>query len=49
MNFEIEIEIKSSEVNERNGISRTGKPFHIREQSGYVDLGRPTLRNAVCL
>lgn len=41
MNFEIAIEIKSLEIHERRGISRSGKPFHIREQFGYIDLGKP--------
>jgi Helix-destabilising protein len=41
MKFEIQIEIKSTEVHDKRGTSRQGKPFHIREQFGYLELGKP--------
>ena len=41
MKFELTIEIKSTDIQEKRGTSRLGKPFHIREQFGYADLGKP--------
>ena len=40
MKFEIPVEIKSTEIREKSGTSRLGKRFHIREQFGYIDLGK---------
>jgi hypothetical protein len=40
MKFEIPIEIASQEISEKRGTSKQGRPFVIREQRGYVDLGR---------
>ena len=41
MKFELPIEIRSTDLQEKRGTSRVGKPYHIREQSGYIDLGKP--------
>jgi hypothetical protein len=40
MKFEIPIEVKSTNVQEKRGTSREGKQFHIREQSAYLDAGK---------
>jgi helix-destabilizing protein len=40
MKLEIQIEIKSTDIEDKRGISRAGKPYHIREQFGYADLGK---------
>lgn len=41
LKFEIPIEIKSADVVERGGTARaTGKVFKVREQHGWVDLGK---------
>jgi Helix-destabilising protein len=40
MRLEIQIEIKSTDVDDKRGTSRAGKPYHIREQFGYADLGK---------
>jgi hypothetical protein len=40
MKLEIQIEIKSTDVDDKRGTSRAGKAFHIREQFGYADLGK---------
>jgi hypothetical protein len=32
------IEIKSTEINEFSGTSKTGNPYHIRKQTGYAFL-----------
>ena len=39
----LKVEIKSAEINEKSGISqKTGKPYTIRDQIGYVSLkGKP--------
>ena len=40
MKLEVAVEIKSEQIFEKSGTSKLGKPFRIREQSGYVDLGK---------
>lgn len=40
MNFELAVEVKSEEVQERRGTSKLGKPYVIREQHAYIDLGK---------
>lgn len=40
MEFKIPIEISSPDVTEKRGTSKTGSPYLIREQRGYVDFGR---------
>jgi hypothetical protein len=40
--LEIQVEIKSKEVLTKRGIAtKTGKPFEIHEQIGYVELDKP--------
>lgn len=41
MQFNIPVEIQSSEVTVKKGISKAGKQYEIREQSGYIALGKP--------
>lgn len=41
MKFELPIDIKSTDIEEKRGTSKLGKPYHIREQCGYADLGKP--------
>ena len=45
MSATLKIEIDSTEVNVKAGTSKQGKPFSLREQSGYVstldDQGKP--------
>lgn len=36
----IVFEVKSEEVNEKRGTSRAGKPYIIREQVAYMDIGK---------
>jgi helix-destabilizing protein len=33
-------EVKSAAVNEKRGTSRAGKPYVIREQAAYMDVGK---------
>jgi len=40
MQFEVAVEIKSEEVLQKSGTSKQGKPYRIREQHAYIDLGK---------
>lgn len=39
--MEVRIEVKSAAVYQKTVRGKDGKEYVIREQSGYVDLGRP--------
>ena len=41
MKLELPIEIKSTDIRDKRGTSKAGKLFHIREQTAYIDLGKP--------
>jgi len=42
MKFEITVELKSRDVFTKKGVAtKTGKPFEIHEQIGYVELDKP--------
>lgn len=41
MKIEIYVEVKLAHVTQKGGISRDGKRYNIREQFGYVDMGKP--------
>lgn len=36
----IRFEVKSSDVREKRGTSKAGRPYLIREQSAYMDVGK---------
>jgi hypothetical protein len=36
----VKIEVKSTEVIEKKGTSQKGKPYSIREQHAYIDIGK---------
>jgi len=36
----MKIEVKTTEVVEKKGTSQKGKPYSIREQSAYMDIGK---------
>ena len=36
----MKIEVKTTEVKEKKGTSQKGKPYSIREQSAYLDIGK---------
>lgn len=36
----VRFEVKSVDVKEKRGTGRTGKPYVIREQSAYMDVGK---------
>lgn len=41
MELKIFVTIELPHVTQKGGISRAGKPYNIREQFGYVDMGKP--------
>lgn len=41
MKLEIYVDIKLPHITQKAGISRNGKPYNIREQFGYLDMGKP--------
>lgn len=36
----LKVEIKDSKVDTHSGVGKTGKPFTIRKQRGYIDTGK---------
>lgn len=37
----MQFEVKSEVVNEKRGTSKLGRPYLIREQQAYLDVGKP--------
>ena len=40
MKFDVPVEVKSADVELKRGTSKAGKPYEIREQHAYINLGK---------
>lgn len=40
MKFEIPVEVQSAQLDVKRGIGKSGKPYEIREQHAYINLGK---------